>query len=67
VTTFWDLFKQSVILQGVLTVMIWGTICYLVATGQAVPDIISAGGMGILGFWFGTKTTSAVLVKPAPE
>jgi len=62
-TTFWTLFKESVILQGLLTLMLWGAIIYLVVIGRTVPDILSAGGMGILGFWFGTKTTAAMIAS----
>jgi len=62
-TTFWDLFKQSIILQAVLTVMLWGVICYLVIVNRTVPDILSAGGMGILGFWFGTKVQSSIAAQ----
>lgn len=57
--TFWRLLEESVIVQGIMTLMVWGAIIYLVVTGKPVPDLISAGGMGILGFWFGSKVTAA--------
>jgi len=59
-TKFWELMEESVILQGILTVGVWGAIIYLVVAGKPVPDILSAGGMGILGFWFGTKSQAAI-------
>ena len=57
--TFWSLLKESIITQAVLTVMIWGAVVYLAVTHQAIPEILTAGGMGILGFWFGAKITAA--------
>lgn len=57
---FWELFKQSVILQGVLTLALWGTVIYLVIVGQPVPDLLAMGATSILGFWFGTKVQAAV-------
>jgi hypothetical protein len=56
---FWQLLEESVIVQGVMTLMVWGAIIYLVVAVKPVPDILSAGGMGILGFWFGSKVTAA--------
>ena len=56
---FWQLLEESVIVQGVMTLMVWGAIIYLVVVGKPVPDILSAGGMGIMGFWFGSKVTSS--------
>ena len=64
-STFWDLFRQSVILQAFLTVMLWGVICYLVIVGHPVPDILAAGGAAILGFWFGTKVQSTIQASAA--
>jgi len=59
VDTFWSLLKESIIVQSLMTLMLWGAIVYLVITGQTIPDLLSAGGMAILGFWFGAKTTAA--------
>ncbi len=57
--TFWRLLEESVIVQGIMTLLVWGAIIYLVVVGKPVPDILSAGGMGIMGFWFGSKVTAA--------
>ena len=65
-TTFWDLLKQSVIVQAILTLLLWSAIVYLVVKQMPVPDILSAGGMGILGFWFGTKVQSSIAAQAAP-
>lgn len=54
-TTFWSMFRESVVMQGLLTVMLWAAIIYLVLTGQPVPDLLVGGGGTVLGFWFGSK------------
>ena len=59
-TRFWDLFAQSVILQGVLTLGFAGVALYLWASGDEVPDNLLQGLWAILGFWFGTKTQSTI-------
>ncbi len=56
---FWDLFAESVIIQGVLTLAVVGTICYLVILGKPIPEImVNLSGL-IVGFWFGTKVTKS--------
>ncbi len=65
-SNFWQSLKESTISQAILTVGIWGAIIYLVVVGRPVPDIISAGGMGILGFWFGTKTQAMLSAAGKP-
>jgi len=57
---FWDLFQESVILQGLLTVSLWGAIITLTLQGREVPSILINAGTTVLGFWFGTKVQSAV-------
>lgn len=57
---FWELFRESVILQGILTVGIWAVILVLVVMGRDVPDAVINVGYTIIGFWFGTKVQSAV-------
>lgn len=54
---FWDLFAESVIIQGILTLAVVGTICYLVILGKPIPEImVNLSGL-IVGFWFGSKVT----------
>ena len=57
---FWALMKESTIMQGVLTLSLWGTVIYLVVVGQPVPDLIAMGATSILGFWFGTKVQAGI-------
>jgi len=53
--TFWRLFEESVITQSIMTVLLWGTACALMLECKPVPDLLSAGSLAILGFWFGSK------------
>jgi len=62
-TTFLDLFRESVVLQGVLTVGLWGTAAYLMVIGQEVPDLLAAGCGAVITFWFTSKTTRSVVNK----
>lgn len=49
------------VLQALLALMLWGTVCYLYITGQAVPDtLLSAGGV-VLGFYFHGVAQSTLL------
>ncbi len=58
---FWALFRESVIVQALLTVALWGAVIYLVCTNQSVPEILQLGASSILGFWFGSKVSAAAL------
>jgi len=54
--TFWGLFKESVIVQGCLTVLPLLVACYLWATGQELPvDLIELLRV-VIAFWMGSKT-----------
>ena len=64
---FWDLFKESVVLQGFLTIGLWGVAAYLMIIGKPVPDLLAAGCGAVITFWFTAKTTrqvTAAIVKP---
>jgi len=52
---FWDLVKESVIVQGIITLGLVGTTCYLWVTGQPVPDDLWTALSIVLGFFFGSK------------
>lgn len=58
--SFWTAFKNSTILQAVLTIMIWASIIYLVVTGQTVPPELNLAGTAVLGFYFGSKVQQMV-------
>lgn len=55
------------VLQALLAIMLWGTICYLYIIGASVPDtLLSAGGV-VLGFYFHSAAQAALIkagVKP---
>ncbi len=59
---FWRLFRESVILQGLLTVGIWACILTMIMRGQTPPEPVVNVGYTIIGFWFGTKVQNAVNV-----
>jgi len=67
VDTFWSLLRESVIVQGIMTLMLWGAIVYLAVTAQPIPELLATGGVAILGFWFGSKVTSASYAARKPE
>ena len=57
---FWQLFRESVILQGLLTIGVWTTIVVIILQGHTPPDVLVNVGYTIIGFWFGTKIQSTV-------
>lgn len=56
---FWDAFKNSTILQAVLTIMIWAAVIYLIVMNQPVPELLGSGAVLTLGFYFGAKVQQA--------
>lgn len=58
--TFWVLFRESIILQGILTVGIWTGIMVIILRGEVPPDALVNVGYTIIGFWFGTKVQTAI-------
>ena len=53
--TFWTLLKESVIVQALLTLILWCAVVYMVVIGQPVPDILSIAATTVLGFYFGSR------------
>lgn len=58
--TFWDLFKESVVIQGTITLILVCVICYLYIQQLPVPDTLSGLLMVVIGFWFGSKSQQAI-------
>lgn len=56
-----QLLESSVIFQGLLVLLIFGTISYLVIRGMGVPDSYWDYGLIILGFFFGSKSSQMLL------
>lgn len=57
---FWKLFRESVILQGAITLSFTLTTCYLWATGQNVPAELWTVDTIVLAFFFGAKTQQII-------
>ena len=60
---FWDLVKESVILQGIVTLLLLGVACYLWTMGQEVPEQLSDLLQLVVGFWLGSKVQNVVMRK----
>jgi len=57
-TTFLDLLRQSLIIQGTITLVLLLTICALVLQSRPIPGELWNGFLLILGFYFGSKSSS---------
>ncbi len=57
---FWELVKESVIVQGTVTLIMVGTICYMYANGLEVPGGLEIAFGTILGFYFGSKVQNTI-------
>lgn len=56
---FWELFAQSMIIQGVLALMFAVVVCIMYVNGQTVPaELVSLVSL-ILGYFFGAKNQAA--------
>lgn len=55
VKKFWELVKDSVIVQGFVTLAFVGTICYLYGTGQEIPATLIQLCSVVVGYFFGAK------------
>jgi hypothetical protein len=57
---FLELLKESVIVQGLITLCFVGTACYLWAIGRPIPgELLSVLGL-VLGYYFGAKSQLAL-------
>ena len=59
-TNFWDLLKESVIIQGTITLLLIITICYLAIANQPVPTFLQDTTALVIGFWFGAKVQNLI-------
>jgi len=48
-------YEKSNIISGFLAFAIWGTICYLAATGHEIPTILATAGGAIIMFFYEMK------------
>lgn len=52
---FWELVRESVVMQGLLALGCLGVIGYCTVASKPVPDYLVQAFMLILGFYFGSK------------
>lgn len=57
---FWDLVRESVIMQSIVTLTLVITLCVMFATERPVPDLLAQTTLLVIGFWFGSKTQLAL-------
>lgn len=58
---FLDLLRESIIIQGFITLTMVGVCGYLWASGQPVPDDLQKALWLVLGFFFGGKVQQLVM------
>jgi len=54
-TKFWELLRESIICQSLLTIGFAAGVLYLSMAGKDVPPEMWQALWAILGFWFGSK------------
>ena len=64
---FWELFKESYIIQGAVTLIFCSTIVALVLMNRYVPDYLINFVAIILGFYFGSKTQARINTSRRPR
>ena len=57
---FWELLQSSVIFQGVITVIVLVTVCYMFAVGLEPPGELLSITSVIVGYFFGAKVQNAL-------
>lgn len=56
---FWELFRESVIVQAIVTLGLIGTLCYMWISEVDVPgELYTITGI-VMGFWFKSKGVAA--------
>lgn len=55
-----QLFRESVVIQGVLTLVVVGAAVWLLALGQPVPDQLWGFVGLVLGYYFGSDRVNAI-------
>jgi len=56
-TTAADLWRSSALIQGIMALTGFTTICYLEIAGRPSSQVLGALVGAIVGYYFGTKTT----------
>lgn len=55
--TFWQLLRESVLIQGTVTLGLVFACIYMVIAGQPIPEGLYNMTLLTLGFYFGAKST----------
>lgn len=50
----------SEIVQGIVTVVVVGTVSYLAITGQPIPEALNTVLSIVLGFYFGSRAQNLI-------
>ena len=58
--TFVELLRESVIIQGILTLSVLGVWLYMIASTGSAPEILTGVVGTMIGFYFGGKFTQAM-------
>jgi hypothetical protein len=58
--TFWQLLRESVLVQSLVTLLVISAVVYLYICGREVPPDLIKISLLILGYWFGTKSVVPV-------
>ena len=56
---FWELFAESLIIQGILALLFSVVVAYMYCTGKVVPSELVSLVSLILGYFFGAKNSVA--------
>jgi len=59
--TFWKLFERSVVMSGFIVAAWVIMIFYLVVNQMPIPELVTNGGMLILGYFFGSASTKGAI------
>ena len=57
---FWQLVQDSVIVQGLVTLSLTGSVIYLAVAGRPVPDLLGSATLLSLGYYFGSKSQQVI-------
>lgn len=58
--TLTDMIRESVIVQGAITIIVVATLCYMVASQLVIPAYFTDIASIIIGFYFGAKVQNLV-------
>lgn len=57
---FWELLRESTIVQALITLMVVGAVVYMAVTNQTIPPFLTDVTSLVIGFYFGSKVQSLV-------